>query len=202
MKSLRRSEEFLSMIMQNTRSQWKAFGKHHFGELLMVLIILLFFISPLLYLKRFVGFPFPLEFREAAGVFTAVDFRNGLNPYQLEAFPDHLVVHGGLFQLTTSNLLGWIQPAIAIPRLINIIFLGLATLTMYGIFRQRKASLAGSLVGSLVFVSAMCVVLKINGARPDIPALFFMLLGVYAVLATNFSLVGLALCALCSMIGF
>ena len=43
---------------------------------------------------------------------------------------------------------------------------------------------------------------KINGARPDIPALFFMLLGVYAVLATNFSLVGLALCALCSMIGF
>ncbi len=188
--------------MKNTPLRWKAFVKRHFGELLIVLIFLVLSISPLLYLNRFVSFPFPLEFREAAGVFTAVDLSNKLNPYQLEAFPEHLYVYGVLYPLMIAPWLGWITPAIAIPRLINIIFLGLAALTMFGIFRLHKASIVGSLVGSLIFVSAMCVVLKINGARPDISGMFFMLLGVYLVLTTDFSSVGLVLCALCSMIGF
>jgi len=172
------------------------------AEALLVLLILGLAVSPALYLKRWLTFPFPLEYREAASIDLAQAIRAGINPYALEAFPEHMYAYGGLFPLLLAPLMGRVTPSILAPRVVNLVFLAATTLLLMALLKRRGASRVASLAGGLVFVGAMCLVLKINASRPDIPALFFMLLGMYVLVALDWSAVGLTGLVACSFAAF
>jgi hypothetical protein len=73
---------------------------------------------------------------------------------------------------------------------------------LYGILRREKTSRIGSAIGATILVFALCVVSKLNGARPDTLALAFALAGLLAVQTAEYSWRGLFIASVCWLAAF
>jgi hypothetical protein len=172
-------------------------GKFRFGELLILFTIVLLLIPPGRYLISVLRFPYPLEYREPASIIEAIAIHQGINPFTLDNYPQDMYIYGLIYPYMISPWINVIQPIILIPRLIDFIFLALTITLFIALLRFKKASIIGSLIGASILLNALCLVLQINGSRPDIPALFFSLAGIYIVLKKGTAIRWLFVAALC-----
>jgi hypothetical protein len=185
-----------NIIPMNNNRKSRAIG------LLFVLLILILAIVPAAYLVSFLRFPYPLEYREAASIVDANAIHSGINPFTLNAYPGDMYTYGLIYPFMISPWINVIQPLVLIPRLIDFALLLLTVFLVFALLRFKKATLTGSLIGSLILLNALCLVLKINGSRPDIPAVFFSLLGIFIVIKKGTAFRWLFLSALCAIFCF
>ena len=158
------------------------FSKIHWRDVLPVAVLLTLTVFSIQYLYSFLRFPYPLEYREAASIILANALHQGSNPFALINYPQDMYIYGLLYPFFIAPWVGIVQPILLIPRLLDVIFLLLTCVLFFYILREKKATVFGSLAGSLILANAFCLVLKINGSRPDIPACFFSLSAVYLMM--------------------
>jgi len=155
-----------------------------------------------LYLKRWVLFPFPLEYREAVSIELAQAMLRGINPFTVGQFPEFMYVYGLLYIFAVLPLVHLVSPMILAPRIVSAISLAVALIAFLWTLRMRGASLLESMVAALILGLAACMVLSINGARPDMAGLMFMLLGLFFVSKFHFNVLSLLACAFCGLGAF
>jgi hypothetical protein len=185
--------------MMENRDKTNQWDKERFLECGLRIAIILLAIIPAIYLVSFLRFPYPLEYREPASLVAANAIHNGVNPFSLNSYPEDMYIYGLLYPFMIAPWINVIQPLVLIPRLIDFTFLILTVLLMFSFLRFRRATVTGSLIGASIFINALCLVFKINGSRPDLPALFFSLLGIYVIMKNGTAYRWLFLSALCGI---
>jgi hypothetical protein len=173
-----------------------------YKNLILLGAILLLLIHPLQYVTNFLSFPYPLELREPASIYSAVDLSRGINPYDLQNFPEHIYLYGILYPLVLAPFVGFFTQPLLAARWLNVLFAVLFLGMSFRIFRKRKASIISALIGTLLLLDGLCYIWKINGARPDVPGLFFAVLGFTFLLVSEPGNLRVFLCALACLLGF
>jgi hypothetical protein len=164
--------------------------------------IILLLIYPLQYIKGFLSFPYPLEIRETASIYPAVAFAKGVNPYSIQNFPEHIYVYGFLYPLSLAPFINLGDHPMLVARYYNVLFLVFFLGISFWIFRKRNASINSSLIGVLILLNSICYIWAINGARPDVPGLFFALFGFGFLLKRDLNTSSLLLCAVSCALSF
>jgi len=168
----------------------------------MFTIAILLLVFPLRYIFNFLTFPYPLEYREAAMISPAIDFSKGINPYSLQNYPDHMYLYGVFYPLVLAPFINSVEHPLLVARATNVIFLVLFLGMSYYIFRKRNASIFSSLIGVIILLNSTCYIWAMNGARPDIPGLFFAFLGFCFLLDGKPGNIQVVLCAISCVISF
>ncbi len=165
------------------------------------IVMAILLIYPLQFVVKYLSFPFPFEYRDAASIYAAVGFSKGVNPYSLQNFPGHIYLYGLLYPVMLMPFVNLIHPLLAAAA-INVVFLILFLIMSFWIFRKRHASIISSLIGLLILLNSTCLIWKNNGSRPDMPGLFFALLGLCFLLKREPGIIRILLCALSCVISF
>jgi hypothetical protein len=196
---------FFSSLLERYFFHWKpAVGKvpRQYETIIVFVAIIMLLIYPLQYIRSFLSFPYPLEYREAASIYPALAFAKGINPYSLQSFPEHMYVYGLLYPLSLAPFINLGDHPLLVARYYNVLFLVFFLGVSFWIFRKRNASINSSLIGVLILLNSMCYIWAINGARPDAPGIFFAFLGFCFLLKGEPNTVGLLLCAVSCALSF
>ena len=164
-------------------------------NILLFAVILLFLIYPIQFTINFLTFKFPLEYRDAASISSAVDFSRGINLYSIENFPDHIYLYGFLYPLIMAPFIKFVANPILIARFIDVLFLILFLGISFWILRKRNTSIISSLIAVLILLNSFCFIWFINGSRPDTSGLFFSLLGIIFIIKDPNKTINIFLCA-------
>jgi len=175
--------------------------KYIISVIIFVSIILLL-IYPLQYIYNYLFFPFPLEYRDAASIHASVAFSNGINPYNLQNFPENIYVYGLMFPLVLAPFINLVDHPLIAAKGIEILFLIMLLYTSFRIFRKQKASIISSLIGILILFNSACFIWHINGTRPDVPGLFFCIFAYYVISKKEPDINQIFLCALSCVLSF
>lgn len=143
----------------------------------------LLFIYPLHFLIDYLAYPFPFEYRDAASISAAVDFARGVNPYTLQNYPGHMYLYGLMYPLILSPFINLTDHPILTVKVVDVFFLILFLGLSFWIFRKRSASIISSLIGVLILLNSTFFIWKINGLRPDMTGMFFVLLSIAVLLS-------------------
>ena len=170
---------------------------------IILLVMIAFLVSyPLQYVINFVTFPNPIEYREPAIIYSAIDFSKGINSYTLQNFPEHIYLYGLFYPLLLAPFINLGTHPFLVARWVNVFFIVLFLGMSFWIFRKRGASIISTLTGVLILFCGICVVWKINGARPDVPGLFFAILGFYFLFTPKPGTFNVLMCALTCVVSF
>jgi hypothetical protein len=173
-----------------------------FFNIIILAAIMLLLIYPLQYIINLLSFPYPLEYRDAASVYSAIAFSKGINPYNLQNFPQYIFLYGLMYPLLQAPFISLVDHPLLVARGIEVLFLVLFLGMSFWIFRKRNASIISSLIGVLILLNSICYIWKINGARPDASGLFFAFLGFCFLLKGEPDTIRILLCALSCVISF
>jgi hypothetical protein len=179
-----------------------SFLKNSLPEKIILCLMSLLAIIPIRFLVNYLLFPFPLGYRDGAPILEAMVLHQGGNPYLLANFPEKMYVYGPIYPIMIMPWINLIHPVMLIPRLICVFSLILSVILFYALLRSQKVSILGAFAGSMIMGNALCLVIKINSAGPDLPAFFFMIFGMYILQKTGLAFRGLLLSAILAVVCF
>ena len=88
----------------------------HFFEVALTVPLIILLAYPLSYIGKFLTFPYPIEYREAAMISPAIDFSKGINPYTIANYPDHIYLYGVLYPLMVKPFVNLFEHPILAAR--------------------------------------------------------------------------------------
>lgn len=165
------------------------------------LILLYFGIQLVRYHYFLVTFPYPLEFREGAVLFTTNVLLEGKNPYALQNMPIAMNVYGINYHWIVYPFAKLWGATFVVHRTVSAVFILLALLLFFMILRRHNIGKLYSLAAALVLYASL-LYRYTPLARPDGVGFFLFLIGIYIVYLARFSTASLVISVVLGVAAF
>lgn len=167
---------------------------------LLGLLLVLLSIEPLKYCWQYYHATY-VEYRDTAALNAAYNLLHQVNIYSLEYFPQHIYLYGILYPALLAPLLLIFEYPFQAAAFLNLAFLAGLLWLSYKIIRSLGGNSISALAGVVILAHSACLIFYMTGFRPDIPGLFFAILGLWLVRAPA-DLKNLAAAAIALLIAF
>lgn len=167
----------LVAFVRHTCRQIAAFQE---PTLLILILLLMLAYEPLKYDWQYFNAAY-VEYRDTAAINAAYNLRQHLNIYSLENFPQHIYLYGILYPAFLALVLPLFEYPFQSAAFLNLVFLAALLVLAFRIIRSAGGSITTALLGVLLLADSSALIFFMTGFRPDIPGLYFALLGLWLV---------------------
>jgi hypothetical protein len=148
-----------------------------------------------------VTFPYQLEHREGAVLYTTRLLLDGENPYSLQNMPTAINVYGINYHLLVYPFAKLWGSTFLVHRAVSAIFLFLSCVLMFEIMRRHRVNVLYSL--SAVLILYACLLYRYTPlARPDTLGFFLFLLSIFIAYVQHYSTRSLLMSAIFGIAAF